>query len=129
MKFRYKNKQIKINLIFGIVWFVYGIIKVVITDKLIWIDYGWFAFSILYLIIYFYQKKEKYLTIENGIIKQNWPFGKQLNLTEIKNIKYFAGDLILKTENNELIINRQLIEENSLKDLEFELKKLNLNWD
>ncbi|CAM4350915.1 hypothetical protein [Gillisia hiemivivida] len=129
MKFRYKNKQIKINLIFGIVWFVYGIIKVVITDKLIWIDYGWFAFSILYLIIYFYQKKEKYLTIENGIIKQNWPFGKQLNLTEIKSIKYFAGDLILKTENNELIINRQLIEENSLKDLEFELKKLNLNWD
>lgn len=52
--------------------------------------------------MYFYEYFNPYLTIENGIIKTNNPFGKKMNLTEIKRIKKFAGDYILKTDKAEL---------------------------
>jgi hypothetical protein len=41
----------------------------------------------MYLSLYFYQRQNKYLTIENGFIKENSPFGKKINLTDIKNQK------------------------------------------
>jgi hypothetical protein len=54
------------------------------------------------------------LTIENGQIYVNKPFGKKISLTEIKQIKKFAGDYILKTDKTELTINTQIIDEKSL---------------
>jgi len=77
----------------------------------------------------FFQKNYKYLTIENGIINVNGPFGKKLILTEIKRIKKFAGDYILKTDEKELTINTQIIDPNSLAELNAELKKLNVEWN
>jgi hypothetical protein len=128
MRIHYKNKQIYINLILGIIWLINGIIQVGFNEKPNWFGYGWFVFSAIYLTIYFYQKNEKYLTIENGIIKQNWPFGKKMNLAEIKRIRHFAGDYILKTERTKMTINIQLVEEKSLADLKTELEKLNVEW-
>ncbi|WP_438966456.1 hypothetical protein [Flavobacterium sp.] len=64
----------------------------------------------------------------NGIIKENYPFGKKINLDEIKLIKHFAGDIILKTEKTELTINTLLIDEKSIPELKTELKKLNVEW-
>ena len=69
------------------------------------------------------------MTIENGIINVNGPFGKKINLTEIKRIKKFAGDYILKTDKNELTINTQIIEPKSLTELNAELEKLNVEWN
>jgi hypothetical protein len=128
MRIGFKNKQLKLNLIMGIVWLIYGIILVIFNEDVNWFEYGWFVFSAIYLIMYFYQKREKYLTLENGIIKQNWPFGKKINLNEIKRIRHFAGDYILKSDNKELTINIQLIDEKSLLELKAELKKLNAEW-
>ena len=85
--------------------------------------------SLMYLGTYFYQKNYKYLTIENGIINVNGPFGKKLILTEIKRIKKFAGDYILKTDEKELTINTQIIDPNSLAELNAELEKLNVEWN
>lgn len=93
-----------------------------------WTDYGYIIFAILYLILYVYQKQNKYLTIENGILKINGSFGKKINLTEIKRIKKFAGDYILKTDKKELTINTQIIDPNSLVELNTELEKLNVEW-
>ena len=129
MKIRYKKKQVKLNLIMGIFWLIYGIVLVVFNEDMNWFDYGWFVFSGIYLIIYFYQKKEKYLTLENGFIKQNWPFGKKMNLNEIKGIKHFAGEYILKSELKKMKINIDLIESESLSKLKTELKKLDVEWD
>ena len=128
MKILYKKKQVNLNLFLGIVWLANAIVQTVVNENPSWFDYIWYMLSGFYLITYFYQKKEKYLTIENGIIKQNWPFGKKLNLTEIKRIRHFAGEYILKTELNEMKINIGLIDEESLSDLKSELKKLNVEW-
>jgi hypothetical protein len=69
------------------------------------------------------------VTIENGIINVNGPFGKKLNLNEVKRIKKFAGDFILKTDNKEMTINTQIIEPTSLSELNEELEKLDVEWN
>jgi len=91
-----------------------------------WTDYAILIISFLYLGTYFYEKRNQYLTIKNGIISVNKPFGKKIRLTEIKRIKKFAGDYILKTEKMELTINTKMIDEKSLVELNRELEKLNL---
>ena len=129
MRIGYKKRHMNINLIFGLVWLVWFFIGILTKDEPNWTDYGWIVISAMYLVGYFYQRQNKYLTIENGIIKINSPFGKKINLTEIKRIKKFAGDYILKTDNKELTINTQIIDPNSLAELNTELEKLNVEWN
>ncbi|WP_046742912.1 hypothetical protein [Kordia zhangzhouensis] len=129
MKIGYKKKHLNVNLILGLVWLIWFFVGVFEKEEPNWTDYGWIVISIMYLGLYFYQKKYKYLTIENGIINVNGPFGKKINLTEIKRIKKFAGDYILKTDKNELTINTQIIEPKSLTELNAELEKLNVEWN
>jgi hypothetical protein len=129
MKIAYKKKHLNVNLILGLVWSVWFFVGVFGKEEPNWTDYGWIFFSLMYLGLYFYQKNYKYLTIQNGIIKVNGPFGKKLNLTEIKRIKKFAGDYIIKTDKKELTINTQIIDPNSLAELNTELKKLNVEWN
>ena len=128
MKIEYKKRQLNINLIFGFILLTYFTIRLLI-DEVHWIDYGWIIISLTYFINYFYQKKYKYVTIENGIINVNGPFGKKLKLNEIKRIKKFAGDYILKADKKELTINTQVIDPNSLTELNQELEKLNVEWN
>lgn len=128
MKIQHKKRQININLIFGIIWLSYFFIRL-LNDEVHWIDYGWLVISLAYFIYYLYQKKYSYVTIDNGIIIVNGPLGKNLNLIEVKQIKKFAGDYILKSDNKELTINTQLIDPNSLATLNAELEKLNVEWN
>jgi len=128
MKIGYKKKHLNVNLIIGLVWLIWFFVRVFEKNEPNWTDYGWIVIFLMYLGLYFYQKNYKYLTIENGIINVNGPFGKKLNLTEIKRIKKFAGDYILKTDKKELTINTQIIDPNSLAELNAELEKLNVEW-
>lgn len=129
MKIAFKKKHLNINLIFGLVWLIWFVVGVFGKEEPNWTDYGWIVISLMYLGTYFYQKNYKYLTIENGIINVNGPFGKKLTLTEIKRIKKFAGDYILKTDKKELTVNTQIIDSNSLAKLNSELEKLNVEWN
>ena len=129
MKIGYKKRNLNVNLISGLIWLVWFFVGVFRKEEPNWTDYGWIFISLMYLGLYFYQKNYKYLTIENGIINVNGPFGKKLNLTEIKRIKKFAGDYILKTDKSELTINTQIIDPNSLAELNAELEKLNVEWN
>ena len=129
MQIGYKKRHLNVNLIFGLIWLVWFFVGVFGKEEPNWTDYGWLVISIAYLSIYFYQKKYKYVSIENGILSVNGPIGKKLNLTEIKRIKKFAGDYILKTDKSELTINTQIIDPKSLTELNTELEKLNVEWN
>ena len=129
MKISYKKKQMNINLIFGLIWFAWFFINILTKEKTSWLDYGWIVISVIYLSLYFYQRQYKYLSIENGFIMENRPFGKKINLNDIKQIKNFAGDYIIKSEKDELTINTQIIDPNSLTELRKELDKLNIEWN
>src|SRR5690625_3237466 len=129
MKIKYKNRQLNINLIFGIIWLTYFLIQLISDKEIHWIDYGWILISLAYFGIYFYQKKYKYVSIENGILTVNGHLGKKLNLTEIKRIKKFAEDYILKSDKKDLTINTQIINPKSLAEKNTELEKLNVEWN
>ena len=129
MRIGYKKRHLNINLILGIVWLAIGLLNLNYDRENRWTDYGYIVFGILYLVIYFYQKQNKYIAIENGILKINGSFGKKVNLTEIKRIKKFAGNYIIKTEKKELTINTQIIDPKSLIELNEELEKLNVEWN
>jgi len=128
MKIKYKPKHLNVNLIFGLFWLLWFFIGVFGKEEPNWTDYGWIVISLMYLGMYFYQKNYNYLTIENGFIKQNWPFGKKMNLNEIKRIRHFAGEYILKSELKKMKINIDFIESESLSKLKTELKKLDVEW-
>lgn len=129
MRVRYEKKQVNLNLYLGLFWLLNGIVKSVIDKNVDFFDCFWFLISGIYLCIFFYQKKEKYLTLENETIKQNWPFGKKIKLREIKAIKHFAGEFILKSELKKMKINISLIESESLFELKTELNKLDVEWN
>lgn len=129
MKIGYKKRHLNVNLILGIVWLVFGLLGIFTKEDPYWTDYGLLVISMLYLALYFYQKQNKYLTIENGIIIVNGSFGKKINLTEIRQIKKFAGDYIIKTDKKELTINTQIIDPKSLTELNAELEKLKVEWN
>ena len=129
MKIKLKKKHLNINLILGIVWFLFGVMELSFSENIGWFDYGSLVFGVLYFILYFYQKKYQYLTIEDGVLRINGSFGKKINLAEIKRIKKFAGDYILKTSKKELTINTQIIDTNSFAEVNAELEKLNVEWN
>ena len=128
MKIKFKRKRLIANLILGIVWIVLGTLGIVTDDKIRWTDYGYLVIGFLYVGLYLYDLKNQYLTIENGTIRKNGLYGsgKRINLNEINWIKKFAGNYTLKTEQKELKINTELIDKDSLKELNEILAELNL---
>ena len=128
MKIRFKKKRLYANLIIGIVWTLLGIYSLLEDDNLRWSDYGYLIIGLLYIGHYLYDLTTQYLTIENGSIRKNglYGFGKKINLNDINWIKKFASDYILKTKTEELKINTELIDKNSLNELNAILEKLNL---
>lgn len=80
-----------------------------------------------YIGYYLYDLTNQYLTIENGTIRKNglYGLGKKLNLDEINWIKKFAGDYTLKTKKGDLKINTELIDKDSLYELNKILAGLN----
>jgi hypothetical protein len=129
MKIRYTKRRLNHSLIFGTLWLIISLLGIFTKESPYWTDYAFLIISFFYLGTYFYEKRNQYLTIENGLISVNQPFGKKIRLTEIKRIKKFAGDYILKTDKAELTINTQMIDPNSLADLNTELEKLNMKWN
>jgi hypothetical protein len=109
-----------------IFWLIFGAFNLIFNDFGKWTTYTWLGISVMYIAIYSFDYFNQYLTIHNNVIKENHLFGKKIKLTEIKQIKKFAGDYILKTEKTELTINTQIIDEKSLVELNLILDKLNL---
>ena len=128
MKIKFKKKRLIVNLVLGVIWIALGTLSIVTDDKIRWTDYGYLVIGVLYVGYYFYNLTNQYLTIENGTIRKNGLYGfrKHINLNEVNWIKKFAGDYTLKTEQKELKINTELIDKDSLTELNKILAKLNL---
>ena len=126
MKILYNKKRRKYELFQGIFWILVFILGVLFSERKN-------VFLYLYLIMglihfYLHLKVKYYLSIKNNIIKQNYIFGKKIDLSEIKSIKHFAGEYILRTDTGKMKIDIGLIEKSSLAELRDELKKLNVQW-
>ena len=69
MRIEYKKRHLNIFLILGIVMLAIGLLNLNYDRENRWTDYGYIVFAILYLVLFIYQKQNKYLTIKNGILK------------------------------------------------------------
>ena len=126
MKILYSKKRRKYDLFQGLFWILIGILSVIFSEKNNLLFYLYTPMGFIYL--YLYIKVKYYLTIENNIIKQNYIFGKKIDLSEIISIEHYAGEYILRTKKRKLKITIDLIEKSSLVDLKGELKKLDAQW-
>jgi len=125
MKIKYKNKRLTHYLVFTILWLVLGTLSIIYQPSG-FLNYGYFLIGLVYLGIWIFTKTKQYLTIENGVITKNGLRSKSMVLNDIKQIKKFGGDYTLKTPTQEMKINTQIIEENSLATLDEVLDNLNL---
>ncbi len=127
MKIKYSKKKLRVNLIFGILWLVISLIRLFAPDNNgHWFSLFLLAISILHFFLYYHESVNQYISIENGIIKINSLFGKKMKLADIRKIKKFAGDYTLIFEYEQLTVNTQIIDPESLAKLNAELEKLHV---
>ena len=126
MKILYSKKKRKIDLFQGLFWILLGVLGLLFSDRKNVFFYLYLIMGLIHIYLYF--KVKYYLSIENNIIKQNYIFGKKMDLSEIKSIKHFAGEYILRTDKRKMTINISWVDQSSLLDLKDELKKLDAQW-
>ena len=126
MKILYSKKKRKIDLFQGLFWILLGVLGLLFSNRKNVFFYLYFIMGLIHIYLYF--KVKYYLSIENNIIKQNYIFGKKMDLSEIKSIKHFAGEYILRSETRKMIINLSWVDQNSHSELKGELTKLDAQW-
>ncbi|MDO1501750.1 hypothetical protein Q2T40_16570 [Winogradskyella maritima] len=124
LKINYKKKQLKQFLYLGLVWLLLGVIQVWLMFDQWWLSLGWLILGLIYVYIYAQRKSNGYMTISNSEIKQNWWFGKRIPTSDIAEIKYFAGDYVVLSENKTIRINKEYLNEESLERLKERLEDL-----
>ena len=121
MKIRYSKKRLRTNLILGCAWTILSIAKLLFNEELKWPDYALFVLGLLYFALYLYEINYQYITIENGFIYKNWPFSKKLELAKVTQIKKFAGDVTLISEDKKLKIDTLILSAESKRILDEQL--------
>jgi hypothetical protein len=117
MQFKYKKKKLYTNLIIGILWVVIGVASLLFNEDSNWTDYGFFSFGLVYIGFFLFNYKFQYITVKNGIIQENGLFGKKVEIAKITSFRKLAGDYVLIAGKNQLRINTELIDADSLVEL------------
>ena len=126
MKILYSKKRRKYDLYYTIFCLLIGILSLFFSETNHMFFYLYMPLGLISL--YRYIKVKYYLITEKGVLKQNYIFGKKIDLSEIKSIKHFAGEYILRTDKRKLTINISWVDQSSLLNLTTELKKLDVKW-
>jgi hypothetical protein len=107
IKLRYNIKNQRYNIILGGLFILLAGIELIASNE---IRYFNITLALLYIAPYFYHKKVPFLTIQKGVLKQNWWFGKSIDSKDINEIKYFAGEYIIRSQKKELRIDTHIID-------------------
>ena len=126
MKILYSKKRRKYDLFYIIFCLLIGMLSLFLSETNHMFIYLYMPLGLISL--YRYIRVKYYLIIEKGILKQNYIFGKKMKLSEIKSIKHFAGEYILRIDKRKMRIDIGSIEKSSLAELRDELKKLDVKW-
>jgi hypothetical protein len=123
MKINFTKKQLYLNLIYALLFSITGL-PLLFKDTDIWTVVVAILLPISFVLRYVYQKKYQYATIENGRIRKNKLFRKEVQLSEVKTIEKYAGSYILKTDTQKLKIDTSIVAADSLAELNKALEKL-----
>lgn len=126
MKIKYKEKILKFNLFYGMFMIVIGILWVA-NDSSSFKNYLWIIVGALQTGSYFYDKKFQYLSIENNKLTRHFLIPRSIEIQKIKKIWKFTNSYKIETDKKSLRISKNLIEEDSLFQLDQFFETLNLN--
>lgn len=107
IKLKYNIKNQRYYIIVGGLFILLAGIELIASNE---IRYFNITLALLYIAPYFYHKKVPFLTIQKGVLKQNWWFGKSIDSKDINEIKYFAGEYIIRSQKKELRIDTHIID-------------------
>jgi len=107
IKLRYNIKNQRYFIIASGLFILLAGIELIASNE---IRYFNITLALLYIAPYFYHKKVPFLTIQKGVFKQNWWFGKSIDSKDINEIKYFAGEYIIRSQKKELRIDTHIID-------------------
>jgi hypothetical protein len=107
IKLKYNIKNQRYYIIVGGLFILLAGIELIASNE---IRYFNITLALLYIAPYFYHKKVPFLTIQKGVFKQNWWFGKSIDSKDINEIKYFAGEYIIRSQKKELRIDTHIID-------------------
>ena len=107
IKLRCNIKNQRYYIIAGGLFILLAGIELIASNE---IRYFNITLALLYIAPYFYHKKVPFLTIQKGVLKQNWWFGKSIDSKDINEIKYFAGEYIIRSQKKELRIDTHIID-------------------
>ncbi len=107
IQLRYNLKNQRYFIIAGALFILLFVIELIASNE---IKYFNIAIALLYIAPYFYHKKVPFLTIQKGVLKQHWWFGKRIDSKDINEIKYFAGEYIVRSAQKEIRIDTHLID-------------------
>ena len=107
IKLRYNIKNQRYYIIAGGLFILLAGIELIASNE---IRYFNITLALLYIAPYFYHKKVPFLTIQKGVFKQNWWFGKSIDSKDINEIKYFAEEYIIRSQKKELRIDTHIID-------------------
>jgi hypothetical protein len=124
MKIRIKKKLQRGSLILGVSYLFLTLLKIILSEKAHWSDFGFILVSLLFFVQFLYNTKYPYLNIENGIILINGPLGKKVTVDDIEYVRTFYGDYIFQTKSKELTISTEHLEASSKKSLQLKLEEL-----
>lgn len=118
MTVNYSKKRLFFNLFLGILWFFIGASYLVGKEKPMWHHYGFVVVGLLYLSTFFFEFFKKYFKITSQEIVLFGLKNKKIAFKDLVEIKYFAGDYILKDKNQSITIVKSQIDKNQLEDFE-----------
>ncbi|WDT67662.1 hypothetical protein [Cloacibacterium sp. TD35] len=118
MTVNYSKKRLFFNLFLGILWFFIGANYLFGEEKLMWHHYGFLVVGLLYLSTFLFEFFKKYFKITSQEIVLFGLKNKKIAFKDLVEIKYFAGDYIVKDRNQSITIVKSQIDKNQLEDFE-----------
>lgn len=117
---KYKRKRTNFLLFWSIAWFAMFTISFFTKEHLLWFDFGWLTLAAIYFLLYGW-----HVTQQFGKVQQDKLFlhherlrPKVIDLKKVSEVRYFAGDYIFQTAQDQIRIDTKLIDQSSLQILE-----------
>ena len=118
MKFSYSHARQYLNLVLGILWTFIGTSYFFDEANMRWNHYLSIVIGLLYLVMFTYEYFNKYFEINNGKIKLFSIPSEEILVSEIYDVKYYAGDYIFKTADKTIKIVKSQINKKQLSEFE-----------
>jgi hypothetical protein len=116
MKILHNQSQLKKILFLGIGYVIIGLLSLLTSSSNIFLS-GSIGIGIVFISQYFYNKNRAYVILTENSIMSNGIIKKEIEIKNVKSIKYFAGDYIIKSAEKEIVIDTNLVDKESLSNL------------